>query len=196
MELRSVKIDDIKRAEYNPRVELKEGDYEYERLKRSVEEFGYVEPIIINTTTGNVVGGHQRLTVLKDLGYEEVDCIYITVDENKEKALNVALNKIDGRWDFDKLKDLFLDLRDFDIDLSITGFSDFEIDEMNLDGLPELEIEKEEDDVTRDTQEYLSFGSVKVPLSDDELEELKARFDAYVAENGITYGFATALLEG
>lgn len=77
-------------AEYNPRKDLKPGDEEYEKLKRSIEEFGYVEPVIWNKTTGRVVGGHQRLKVLIDLGITEVDCVVVEMDDAKEKALNIC----------------------------------------------------------------------------------------------------------
>lgn len=83
-------------ADYNPRKDLRPGDPEYEKLKRSIEQFGYVEPVIWNTTTGRVVGGHQRLKVLQDMGMTEVDCVVVELDEEHEKALNVALNKISG----------------------------------------------------------------------------------------------------
>ena len=58
-----------------------------------------MEPIIWNKTTGNVVGGHQRLKVLTALGYKEIDCVVVDLDEQREKALNVALNKISGEFD-------------------------------------------------------------------------------------------------
>ena len=96
MEIRKVPVKDLKPAKYNPRKDLKPGDPEFEKLKRSVEEFGYVEPILWNQRTGVVVGGHQRLKVLQNLGYTEVDCVILDLDEQKEKALNVTLNKISG----------------------------------------------------------------------------------------------------
>lgn len=99
MEIEKKRVEELKAAEYNPRKDLKPGDAEYEKLKRSIKEFGYVEPIIWNKRTGVVVGGHQRLKVMKDLGYEEVDCVVVDLDEKQEKALNVALNKISGAWD-------------------------------------------------------------------------------------------------
>ena len=68
-----------------------------------MEQFGYVEPVVWNKTTGRVIGGHQRLKVLVDLGLKEVDCVVIELSEEKEKALNVALNKISGEWNTDKL---------------------------------------------------------------------------------------------
>ena len=122
-------------AEYNPRKDLKPGDEEYEKLKRSIEEFGYVEPVIWNKTTGRVVGGHQRLKVLIDLGITEVDCVVIEMDDAKEKALNIALNKISGDWDKDKLTLLIADLQGEDFDVSLTGFDPAEIDDLFKDSL-------------------------------------------------------------
>ena len=117
-------------ADYNPRKDLKPGDAEYEKLKRSIEQFGYVEPVIWNKTTGRVVGGHQRLKVLMDLGFTEVDCVVVDLPDEKEKALNVALNKISGDWDKDKLALLISDLQGADFDVSLTGFEPAEIDDL------------------------------------------------------------------
>ena len=110
MQIEKKKVDDLKAAAYNPRKDLQPGDAEYEKLKRSIVEFGYVEPVIWNKRTGIVVGGHQRLKVMKDLGYTEVDCVIVDLDESKEKALNIALNKISGEWNNDLLADLLRDL--------------------------------------------------------------------------------------
>ena len=122
-------------ADYNPRKDLKPGDAEYEKLKRSLEQFGYVEPVIWNQTTGRVVGGHQRLKVLMDMGMTEVDCVVVEMDEDKEKALNIALNKISGDWDKDKLALLIADLQGVDFDVSLTGFDPAEIDDLFKDTL-------------------------------------------------------------
>lgn len=122
-------------ADYNPRKDLKPGDPEYEKLKRSLEEFGYVEPVIWNKTTSHVVGGHQRLKVLLDMGVTEVDCVVVEMDAEKEKALNVALNKISGDWDKDKLTLLIADLQGADFDVSLTGFDPGEIDDLFKDSL-------------------------------------------------------------
>lgn len=122
-------------AEYNPRKNLKPGDVEYEKLKRSITEFGYVEPVIWNQTTGRVVGGHQRLKVLQDMGMAEIDCVIIEVSEEKEKALNIALNKISGDWDTDMLALLITDLQGSDFDVSLTGFEPAEIDALFKDDM-------------------------------------------------------------
>ena len=126
---------DLLPANYNPRKDLKPGDAEYEKLKRSIEQFGYVEPVIWNKTTGRVVGGHQRLKVLMDMGMTEVDCVVVEMDEDKEKALNIALNKISGDWDKDKLALLIADLQGADFDVSLTGFEPAEIDDLFKDTL-------------------------------------------------------------
>lgn len=112
---------------------MKPGDAEYEKLKRSIKEFGYVEPIIWNKTTGNVVGGHQRLKVLLADGVKEIDCVVVEFDSEKEKALNIALNKVSGEWDRDKLTALISDLQAEDFDVTITGFDLAEIDELFKD---------------------------------------------------------------
>ena len=133
MILAKKKVTDLVPADYNPRKALKPGDAEYEKLKRSLEQFGYVEPIIWNATTGHVVGGHQRLTVLRDLGVTEVDCVVVEMDREKEKALNIALNKISGEWDKEKLALLIADLQGTEFDVSLTGFDPAEIDDLFKD---------------------------------------------------------------
>lgn len=135
MEFQKIKTDKLNPARYNPRKDLKPGDAEYEKLKHSIEEFGYVEPIIWNKTTGSVVGGHQRLKILHQMGFDEVDCVVVDLDEQKEKALNIALNKISGEWDNEKLALLISDLNDSAFDISLTGFDAAEIDELFKDKL-------------------------------------------------------------
>jgi hypothetical protein len=128
MNLTKVQLNNLRYADYNPRKALQTGDPEYEKIKRSINEFGYVDPIIVNQDL-TIIGGHQRATVLKDLGYQEVDVLIVDVDKVKEKALNIALNKISGEWQMDKLKDLLLEL-ETQIDIGITGFEDEEIREL------------------------------------------------------------------
>lgn len=132
MEIVSMKLDDLNPAEYNPRKALAPGDVEYKQIKQSILTFGMVEPIVWNRRTGNVVGGHQRLAVLRDLGYESTCVSVIDVSESQEKALNIALNKITGEWDDDKLSALLEELSE-DADqmlITLTGFTDEELDEM------------------------------------------------------------------
>ncbi len=130
MEWRTIPVGDLRPAAYNPRKKLKAGDKEYEKIKNSIQEFGYVEPIIVNYNM-TVIGGHQRLTVLKDLGYTEVECVVLHIeDEHKVKALNVALNKITGAWNEQLLADLLVDLQSADFNTDLTGFEPAEIDQL------------------------------------------------------------------
>ena len=130
MKWQSLSVDVLHPAAYNPRKKLKAGDKEYEKIKNSILEFGYVEPIIVNYDM-TVIGGHQRLTVLKDLGYTEVQCVVVEIaDENKVKALNIALNKIAGAWDENMLADLLADLKSVDFNTDFTGFEPPEIDQI------------------------------------------------------------------
>lgn len=130
MQIQKIPIERLNPAKYNPRKDLQPGDPEYEKLLRSVEEFGYVEPIIWNKRTGNIVGGHQRFKVLKQLSFVEIDCVVVDMDEAREKALNIALNKISGDWDTTKLADVFRDIEQYGISLDITGFEAPEIDKL------------------------------------------------------------------
>ena len=116
LNLKKLKIQQIKAADYNPRKKLNPKDKEYQEIKRSIEEFGYVQPLIVNKDY-TIIGGHQRLTVLKDLGYKEIDVIVVDVDKTQEKALNIALNKITGRWDNRMLSGLLKDLNSNKFDL-------------------------------------------------------------------------------
>ena len=130
MQWKTLSVDVLRPAAYNPRKKLKAGDKEYEKIKNSILEFGYVEPIIVNYDM-TVIGGHQRLTVLKDLGYKEVQCVVVHIeDEHKVKALNIALNKITGAWNEQLLADLLVDLQSVDFNTDLTGFEAPEIEQL------------------------------------------------------------------
>ena len=123
--VQEIKIEQLNAAPYNPRIALAPGMPEWEKLKNSILEFGNIEPIVWNKRTGNVVGGHQRLAVLTSLGYDTVPCSVVDLDETDEKLLNLALNKIKGQWDYDKLEEI---LSDFDHEVATaSGFSAEEI---------------------------------------------------------------------
>ena len=130
MEIRKIPIDQINPTEYNPRKDLQPDDPEYEKLKKSIREFDLVEPLVWNKRTGNLIGGHQRLKILIENGIKEVDVSVVDLPENKEKALNIALNKIQGDWDLFKLKDLFQEIDTGEFDIEITGFDDEEIEDL------------------------------------------------------------------
>ena len=129
MEIREIRLSELHPASYNPRKKLKKGDKEYEKIKQSLLKFGYVDPIIVNKDL-TVIGGHQRLTVLKDLDFETAKCVIVDLSKEDEKALNIALNKITGQWDDQLLADLLLDLQESDFNLDLTGFEPPEIDDI------------------------------------------------------------------
>lgn len=127
--IQKINIEKLNLTEYNPRKDLKPEDEEYQKIKKSLIEFGYVAPIIVNADM-TVIGGHQRLKALKELGYIEIECNVVDLDKTKEKALNIALNKISGEWDNDKLEGLLAELREADFDLEVIGFNFDEINAM------------------------------------------------------------------
>lgn len=129
MKIETIKIKDLKAAKYNPRKDLKPEDKEYQKIKKSILKFGYVETIIVNKDL-TVIGGHQRLKILEELGYEEIECNVVDLTKDEEKALNIALNNLSGDWDNQKLEDLIAELKEKDFDLDVTGFDEEEIENM------------------------------------------------------------------
>ena len=129
-ELKVLPISVLKPAEYNPRKKLKKGDKEYKKILDSIEEFGFADPLVVNADM-TIIGGHQRLTVAQDLGYTEVPCAVVDIDKTREKALNIALNKITGQWDDGLLAELLEDIANSgDFDIGKTGFDPPEIGEL------------------------------------------------------------------
>lgn len=129
MNIQKINIKNLKTAEYNPRIDLKPGDEKYEHIKKSIEEFGYVDPIVVNKDM-TVIGGHQRLKILKELGYKEIECNVVDVNKNIEKKMNIALNNNSGEWDNEKLKQLMQEISKEFEDMDSTGFNREEIDEL------------------------------------------------------------------
>lgn len=131
MNIQKISVDQLKPAKYNPRKNLKPGDPAYEKIRRSLHEFGYVDPVIWNEVTGNIVGGHQRYKVLVAEGATEIDCVVVHIEnKQEEKALNIALNKAVGEWEPVALADLLSDLKISGYDLDITGFDAAEVDDL------------------------------------------------------------------
>jgi DNA modification methylase len=146
MNIEKIHTGKLNAAKYNPRKDLKPGDIEYEKLKQSIQTFGYVEPVLWNKRTGNIIGGHQRFKVLVELGYTEIDCVVLDMNLTDEKALNIALNKVSGDWDKDKLMLLIADLQGSDFDVSLTGFDFIELNALFKDSLKE-DIKEDDFDV-------------------------------------------------
>ncbi|MCI5891799.1 MAG: ParB N-terminal domain-containing protein [Clostridiales bacterium] len=127
MEILEIPIEKINPAEYNPRVDLQPDDVEYKQIEKSINEFGCVEPLVWNKQTGNLVSGHQRLKILIAEGAKAITCSVVDLDPNREKALNIALNKISGKWVDDKLASIFAEFENSEFNMPVTGFSDSEI---------------------------------------------------------------------
>lgn len=168
MKLERMEINKLRPAEYNPRKELKPEDKEYQKIKNSIEEFGYVDPILVNKDL-TIIGGHQRLNVLKDMGYNEVDVIMLDLDKTKEKALNVALNKITGEWDKQKLEELLIDLEENDYDLTLTGFENYEIEDLMT---PILDVDDLSEEFSLKDGDREPIITMSITLSDEQAERV------------------------
>lgn len=129
-ELKMLPVSVLKPADYNPRKKLKPGDKEYKKIKDSIEEFGFVDPMVVNSDM-TVIGGHQRLNVAIELGYTELPCAVVDVDKTREQAMNIALNKITGQWDEEALLSLLEAIQNSgEIDVGVTGFEPPEIGQL------------------------------------------------------------------
>lgn len=113
-------------APYNPREEMPE--HEFEALRNSLRVFGAVEPVVVNIRTMNIVGGHQRVKAAAAEDIEKFPVSWVDLDDAGERQLNLALNRIAGRWDEDLLRDVLRTLKLEDADLSLTGFDEEELE--------------------------------------------------------------------
>ncbi|MGO4996013.1 site-specific DNA-methyltransferase [Oribacterium sp. Sow4_G1_1] len=144
-ELRVIPVQDLKPAAYNPRKKLKPGDSEYEKIKKSIEEFGFADALVVNKDM-TIIGGHQRLTVAMELGYTEVPCTVVDIDKAREKALNIALNKITGAWDEALLAELLKDIEASGLSPMMTGFEPPEMEQL-FNKVASREVSEDEFDV-------------------------------------------------
>ena len=167
MQIERKKISDLNRATYNPRIDLIPGDPEYENLRRSIATYGMLIPVVWNKQTNNVVGGHQRLTVLENEGETEVDVSVVDLDPMQERQLNIALNKIEGGWDEEKLGALLAELGD---DATLTGFNQQEIDSLTTD----IDSLIDGDTVDEELRAIEELFNVSLTFDKADQEELKA----------------------
>ena len=143
MQTETISISKLLPEPKNPRKDLKPGDPEYEKIKGSIKKFGFLDPIIFNTKTKKILGGHQRLKVLVADGAKELHTIQLgayswafsdmelkELTPSEEHAANIALNRIGGEWDTQRLTDLLGELKAENFDISITGFDDDEFKRM------------------------------------------------------------------
>ena len=169
------KLSELNPAKYNPRKQLKPGDPEFERLCRSIKEFGYVELILVNVRDGKntIIHGHQRWSCLTHLGWQEAECLTVDLDEPEEKALNIAMNKISGEWDMEKLKAVLKDIDLSDLDATLTGFPEEElgglIGDLDVDITTEDGFDPFEDDkgVFLQAGDLVTLGRHRLLVGDD-----------------------------
>lgn len=160
--IEAVPVSLINPAPYNPRKDLQPGDAEYEMLKRSMQQFGYLQHLIWNKRTGHLVGGHQRFKILMESNPTELEVVVVDLSEADEKTVNIGLNKISGDWDVAQLATLLEEMRLDGIDITLTGFSDTEIDDLTQEfALREDDIEELVTDDNFDVQS--AYHAVEEP---------------------------------
>ena len=180
-ELKVLPVSVLRPAEYNPRKKLKPGDKEYEKIKNSIQEFGFADPLVVNADM-TIIGGHQRLTVAIDLGYTEVPCAVVDVATTREKALNIALNKITGQWDDELLANLLKDLDGVQFNTDLTGFEKDEIQRL-CSKLFDKEVQEDNFDVDNELKQPVFsklgdlwlIGKHRVICGDSTSEEVYTR---------------------
>ncbi|MBR6031383.1 MAG: ParB N-terminal domain-containing protein [Bacteroidaceae bacterium] len=180
MEIVIKKLEELTPADYNPRKDLQEADKEYQDIKSTIQMFGLVVPLIMNKRTGNLVNGHQRLKVLRDLGYKEVEVSLVDMDEKKEKALNLALSRIDGDFDNKALTNVMAEIKEAGIDPITLGFTKSEVDkmfpaEMNAENLFGDEADNPfsgEDEKPEETEVVAMVGKYRFSMEKSKMEEV------------------------
>ena len=198
LNIKKIKIDDIKPASYNPR---KIDTKNFKKLSDSIEKFGLVDPIIINLKNHNIIGGHQRfdylyyekkdtelhLIELGDIGWVFSDTDLSIKDENHEKALNLALNRISGEWKYDELNNILDELAEVNLD-EITGF-EYNLDDIEYEYVP-LEYEDEDDlkdELIDEIEEIEEDYKPQTPVEDNIIETNIPKGSLYKNLNNIIY---------
>ena len=188
MSFEKIKITDLIPAPYNPRTI---SDQDKTRLRNSLQEFGLVDPIVINLKNNHIIGGHQRydaildqclldgefqaelnLIRLGDIGWVFTETELTIADEDNEKALNIALNKISGEWDLDKLEEVFQDLQVNGFDIDLTGFSDDELMELNINFTDELSTTLDETNIEAEEDDYIEEDTIEARVQKGEIYQL------------------------
>ncbi|QDP52026.1 MAG: hypothetical protein Unbinned2514contig1001_16 [Prokaryotic dsDNA virus sp.] len=179
MKIIARKPNDLKAAEYNPRQLTQK---QFEDLKKSITDFGFVEPIVVNENKKRkdvVVGGHQRLKIAEDLGMETIPCVHVNLTEPKERELNIRLNKNNGQWDFDLLANHFdiEELVDWGFDeKSLMGVFD-EIDYSILDDDDDAQDRIDEIDGELRKAIQIEFNTEDYDKANSKIAELRKNHD-------------------
>ena len=168
MPTKVMKLKDIIPAEYNPRQDLQKGDFEYDRLKDSIDKLGFVKPLVVNSRNNVLISGHQRLKILLEKGVQETEVMVVDLDEESEKLLNIAMNRIEGDWEWGKLESL---LKEFSADeLTVTGFTSTELHsifEMNADADDAVYAPEDDEDADYEGAEAVGESDGEINPQDD-----------------------------
>ena len=186
MEITQVKISDVILSEYNPR-KISQGDKK--DLKKSLEKFGMVDPIILNKNKDRfnvLIGGHQRLKIWKELGHKEIPAVYFDLCPDHEKELNIRLNKNLGEFDFEKLEQNFK--TDHLVDW---GFSPFQFEQITFipDETNTIEIDHKHSEAKSKDEAVM----LEIPMSPTEKKEIMLIINQFKKNRDISNG--TALYE-
>lgn len=181
MNIQRLSIERLIPAPYNPRKTLQPGTPGYRRLERSLREFELVQPLVWNQRTGHLVGGHQRLEILKARGVTEVEAVVVDLSLSKEKALNVALNNslVGGEWDAGRLIDVMQELQDSpDIDVALTGFDDEALCDLLLKPAEQVDVDEE-------VAAASDLVRMQFDVTAEQWDAVRADLDPLLAEHGI-----------
>lgn len=192
METKIVKLADIKPAPYNPRVQLTEKDQEYKALDASIAESGLVLPLIVNLRDNCLIGGHQRLSVLLAAGETETNAVVVDLDEAQAKALCIALNKLDGEWDYGQLAEILQELIAEGENLIATGFTEQDIGDL-LGEIGE-ELSESEGDGDDDPEKDSDADGIKCLVGDYRFTLTEVEFEDLMADIREKVGFTQALV--
>src|SRR3990172_2622568 len=117
MTIAEVPIDELRPDPANPR---RISDAQLEALTRSIKQYGFVQPVLARREDNTVIGGHQRLSAARRLGYKTVPTVFLDLSVEQARVLNLGLNKISGEWDQELLARLLADLKPIEeIDLAL-----------------------------------------------------------------------------
>lgn len=186
-------VDELTPYSNNPR----NNEMAVEPVAKSIKEFGFKVPIIIDKD-GEIVAGHTRLKAAKELKLEEVPCIIANdLTQEQIKAFRLADNKVSelADWDFELLEQELemLDMSEIDFDMSEFGFNSDDLDEtFNVDA--SMNINDEGLQGNTNDENKLIFGKTKVIITEDELDMLENKYTEYIDLRKVSYGFVRWLL--
>lgn len=193
MELEKINIEKIKMYENNAK---EHPDWQVEEIVKSISAFGYKDPIALDEND-IIIEGHGRYLALKQLNFKEIEILRITdLTEEQKAAYAIAHNKLTMNTDFDfetlKYELNKLELADFD--LKILGFEETELEKILEESneeipIPEYDYDEEEETGKRIKEKMLIIGEKKIPLTEKEYEFLMEKYENYIKENGVAYGF-------